>query len=264
VSEERPVFTRFQISREKEEHKVSVTATLRNPGSSDLTELWVSVTYFDGDRELRQSRPSRLAKLPARGTAPLTLEARQVEKFSRYEVMILSDDRNLVYSGSVADGTPKLQRVDPPRPRALPAGPTVELRGLQWFDRDPLETHQEGPGDIPFLKFALRRKGQVHHPTGKLKIMVFDGKKPLRYLNIDLEDTCYARDAGDLTRKTALPETTAYEPISGEIWVGLIRMDHAKCALRMDITVILDGQGTWSLNGMEKGIVCEPREPDKK
>ena len=101
VVDERPVFTRFEVSREKDEHKISVSAVLKNPGPADLKDVWVSVAYFDGDRELRSSKPTRVARLPAREATPVTLEARQVEKFSRYEVLVQTDDRSLVYAGTL-------------------------------------------------------------------------------------------------------------------------------------------------------------------
>jgi len=262
ASDDHPHFIEFQLSREKEGHKVSASAKLKNPGPMDLSDLWVCITYFDGERELRASKPQRLAKLAPRESASVVLEARQVEKFSRYEVGIETDTRKFMYAGAAADELPKFQRVDRTPDRPAAAGPTVELRGLSWFDRDPLETRPVAPGDTPFLRFVVRQKGQVQHPTGKIQVTVFDGRKPLRYLNIALEDGCYQRDAAELNGRSALPETTAYDPITGEIWVGLIRVDHAKVALRLDVTLAFEGKGTWEWKEMEKVFTCAPRGPE--
>ena len=260
-SDEHPHFTEFQLSREKEGHKVSASAKLKNPGPVDLADLWVCITYFDGERELRTSKPQRVARLAPRETADVVLEARQVEKFSRYEVGIETDSRKFTYAGT-ADELPKFQRIDRTPERPAPPGPTVELRGLKWFDRDPLEARTVG--DTPFLRFVVLQKGQVQHPTGKIQITVFDGRKPLKYLNISLEDGCYQRDAAELNGRTALPETTAYDPITGEIWVGLSRVDHSKVALRLDVTLSLEGKGTWEWKEMEKVFTCAPRGPEVK
>src|SRR6185436_16153881 len=204
AGDDHPHFIEFQLSREKEGHKVSASAKLKNPGSLDLADLWVCITYFDGERELRTSKPQRVAKLAPRETAAVVLEAGQVEKFSRYEVGIETDTRKFMYTGT-ADEPPKFQRIDRTPERPAPPGPTVELRGLKWFDRDPLEMRAVGPGDTPFLRFVVRQKGQVQHPTGKIQIMVFDGKKPLKFMNVSLEDVCYQRDAADLNGEPRSP-----------------------------------------------------------
>jgi hypothetical protein len=264
AGQERPVFTRFDVSREKEEHKVSVSAVLRNPGSADLSDVWISVSYFDGDRELKSSKSTRLARLPAHESTSLTLEARQVEKFSRYEVLLEMDDRKLVYVGTPAEETPKFKRAEAVPVRPPESRPTVEIRGLKWFDRDPLERKQEGPGDVPFLRLAVRLKNQAIHPAGKIQVMLFDGAKPLRFLNIGIEDACYQRDAGELSTRTALPEIVAYDPISGELWIGLLRLDHAKSTLRADVTLTLEDAGTWEWKGLEKSFAAEPRASDRK
>jgi hypothetical protein len=263
-ADDHPHFTEFQLSREKEGHKVSVRAKLKNPGPVDLADLWVCITYFDGERELRASKPQRLAKLAPRETAAVVLEARQVEKFNRYEVGIETDTRKFMYAGTAGDELPKFQRIDRTPEQPAPAGPTVELCGLKWFDRDPLETRLVGSGDTPFLRFVVRQKGLVQHPTGKIQVMVSDGKKPLKYMNISLEDGCYQRDAAELNGRTALPETTAYDPITGEIWVGLIRVDHSKVALRLDVTLTFEGKGTWEWKEMEKVFTCAPRGPEAR
>jgi hypothetical protein len=261
---ERPIFTRFDVSREKEDHKVSVSAVLKNQGPADLADVWVSVTYYDGDRELKASKPTRVVRLPSRESIPLTLDARQVEKFSRYEVLVETEERKLVYAGTISDAAPKLKRVDPVPVRTPESRPTAEIRGLKWFERDPLEQKQDGPSDVPFIRIAVRQKRQDIHPSGKVQIMIFDGTKPVRYLNIGLTDACYLKDAGDLNTRTALPETVAYDPLSGELWIGLIRVDHAKTRLRVDINLILDETGTWEWKGLEKTFVTEPRASERR
>jgi hypothetical protein len=94
--------------------------------------------------------------------------------------------------------------------------------------------------------------------------MVFDGTKPLRYLNIDLADACYRKDAGELNSRTALPETVAYDPLTGELWVGLVRVNHDKTTLRADVTLMQADGGTWEWKGLEKTFVSEPRASERK
>jgi len=261
---DRPVFTGFDIAREKNEHKVIVVAALKNPARSDLADLWVSVVYFDGDRELRTSNSARIPRLTTKEPASVTLEARQVEKFSRYEVMVESGGEKLVYAGTPSEETPRLKRVESAPVRAPDARTTVEARGLKWFNRDPLDPKQEGPGDVPFLRLAIRGKGQTVHPSGKIQVMLFDGKKPLRFLNIGIADACYRKDAGELNATTAVPETVAYDPINGEVWIGLARVDPAVTSLRADVTLILEAYGTWEWKGLEKSFTSDPCPPGKK
>lgn len=264
VEQDNPVVTTFEMSREKVEQKVCVSMVVKNPAARDLTDVWVSIAYFDGERELRQSKPTRIARVAMRESAPVALTARQVEKFSRYEVSLESEGRRWLYAGAPSDELPKFKKVEKLPARTLETRPTAEVRGLKWFNWDPLDNRRDELKDIPFLRLAIRHKGETLHATGKIQIMLFDGSKPLKYLNIPIDDGSYGRDADELNTKTALPEAVAFEVTAGEVWIGLQRMDHAKCALRVDVTLILDDLGTWKWTGLEKTIAAEPRPADGK
>lgn len=259
-----PEFTQFDISRSKDEHRVSIAAVLKNPGATEIGESWITVVYFDGDRELRASTPVRLSGLPAQGTTSISLTARQVETFSRYEVVVESPDRKCTYVGTASGSPPRFKAEQAVPARKTERRPTVEVRGLKWFSRDPLEVKQESPADIPFLRIAVCQRGQSIHPTGKAAVMIFDGKKPLRFLNLVLGEECYVRDAGELNSRTALPESIAFDPVSGELWIGLIRVDRSKVQIRLDLTLSLEETGTWEWKDLEKSFAAEPRIADRK
>jgi hypothetical protein len=271
---DRPVFTRFEFVRERSEHRVLAGVTIRNPGGVDLTDLWISVVYFDGDRQLRESKGCRVPRLPARESIPLTLEAKQVENFSRYEVVLEEDSQRLVYGGKLSDPTPAFQKAESLKraPEKSTSGGgleggssriNVEVRGLKWFDRDPLDATEGQAGDVPFLRLAVRRGAKSTFPTGKLRILLFKGDQSFRYVNLDLEDASWSRDAGELTSRSAVPELIAYDALSGELWIGLARVDHSKVTLRADVTLLLEEAGAWEWKGLEKDFTSAPKVADR-
>ena len=83
-----PEVTAFQLVRERVGHLVLASVTIRNRGQLDLTDLRVMLVYYDGDRELRRSTPSLIARLTPGTSAALKIEAKQVEKFSRYLLVV--------------------------------------------------------------------------------------------------------------------------------------------------------------------------------
>lgn len=262
-SEECPVFTRCDLSRAKTGQQVSLEMTLTNPGKTPLSDLRALAIYFDGDRELRQSSPSRIPALAAGQTASLTLDAERVEKFSRFEIRLDQDTRRCVYEGTPTSSVPKLTRTAVLPSRKGP-GVTVELKGVKWFDRDPLEAPKEGPGDFPFLRAAFLRKGESIHPDGRLEIMTFLGDKPLKYLRILLGDASWARDIGALNPRSLAPGTLAYDPVSGELWIGLAPARHEKCNLKIDVTLTLDDGGRWEWKSLENPFRADPKLQETK
>jgi len=258
-----PVLTRCDLSRVKTGQQVSLALTLTNPGKAPLSELLAGVTYFDGDRELRESSPVRIPVLGAGQAASMTLDAERVEKFSRYEIRLDQDTRRCVYEGTPADALPKLTRT-----AALPSrngpGVTVELKGVKWFDRDPLETPGQGGGDFPFLRVAFRRKGESIHPDGRLEIMTFLGEKPLKYLSVRIDDASWARDVGALSSRSLEPGALAYDPLSEELWIGLAPARHEKCTLKIDVTLTVDDGGRWAWKALEKPFRADPRLGEMK
>lgn len=107
-----PRFSQFDFARQRIEHKVIVDATLQNPGASDLSDVRVTVSYFDGDRELRKSKPAQVPTIPAGKAASFKIEAVQVPHFNRYVLYLETGGRKLIYVGN--------ESFPMPSPRSLP------------------------------------------------------------------------------------------------------------------------------------------------
>jgi hypothetical protein len=110
-----PEFTRFELSRERVRHRVVAEGTLANLLAVDLTEVRVTIAFYDGDREVRRSPTAHLGTIAAGRSAALNLETEQVEKFDRFEVLVESADRRFLYRGRDPSRPPELLRAPPPR-----------------------------------------------------------------------------------------------------------------------------------------------------
>lgn len=223
------------------------------------------MVYFEGDRQVRESKPCRIARLPARDSVPLTLEARQVESFNRYEIQVEHSGQRVLYAGRISDATPSFKSTESLKKPAAKDAPrvTAEVCGVKWVDRDPLDAKEGEPGDIPFLRLKLRRNGKETYPSGKAQLLLYQGDKPSRYLNLELDDKAWAQDAGEIHSRSARPQMMAYDALTGELWIGLLRMDHAKNALRVTVTLTLEDGGTWEWKELDKAFTSPGRGPDR-
>ncbi len=253
-----PRLTGVEFHREKALQKVSASVTLVNPGKAEIAEGRARVAFFDGERELRESPQARFGKLAAGDSATVVLEAERVENFSRYELRIEAAGWRREYEGSPALPLPRLTKSSPSaRPGDSAVG--VELRGLRWFDHDPLEKGGEGAGDQPFLRLTVARAREILHPTGKCEIMVFQGDRPLKFLILRIDDSAWARDAADLGSRKRSAGEVAFDPLEGELWIGLLRVDRSRGDLKLDISLRLDEGGTWEWKGLTKPFRADPK-----
>lgn len=160
-----PVFTKCELSRERIGHRVIVQAALQNTLGIPLNDVRLTFAYYDGDREVRRSRALLLGKLSPGQTVPVNLETESVEKFDRFEVLLLSGDREFTYAGADPTKAPSLKKAPPPRlelaaqkdlpPKSFPGTATLTLtvkNGGTVKAREP----------VVLLSFLDRAKNSVH------------------------------------------------------------------------------------------------------
>ena len=107
-----PEFTKFDVARERIGHRVVVDAELRNPGAAELAGLKLTAIYYEGDREVRRSKPVTVAKIAPNAAAAFKIEADQVPNFSRYEVYLEVGASTRCYHGTDAVTLPSLKSPD--------------------------------------------------------------------------------------------------------------------------------------------------------
>jgi hypothetical protein len=107
-----PEFVKFDVARERIGHRVVVDAELRNPSSAELSGLKLTAIYYEGDREVRRSKPVTLAKIAAGGTAVFKIEADQVPNFSRCEIYLETGASTRLYHATDAVTLPSLKAPD--------------------------------------------------------------------------------------------------------------------------------------------------------
>ncbi|HXX94776.1 MAG TPA: hypothetical protein VEN81_14175 [Planctomycetota bacterium] len=107
-----PEFVRFEVARERIGHRVVVDAELRNPSTAELAGVKLTAIYYEGDREVRRSKPLTLPKIAAGQTAAFKVEADQVPNFSRCEIYLESGASTRLYHVSDAATLPSLKAPD--------------------------------------------------------------------------------------------------------------------------------------------------------
>lgn len=116
-----PQFTQFKFTRERVGHKVLVSAEFTNVTPAPLRKVYVIVVYYDGDRELRRSSVAHVPLIGVGRSAPLKMEARQVERFSKYLVAVTWDGGGRTYDGKDATSMPVARKATPARPAVVSA-----------------------------------------------------------------------------------------------------------------------------------------------
>lgn len=140
---------------------------------------------------------------------------------------------------------------------------TVEVRGLKWVEGSQFLA-MKGGGDIAYLRIAIRdRASKPVHPVGRASIAAFDGARPLGTLVRTIKDESWGMDTDELTGLKTPVEGVAYDPVQGELWIGVARGDRAKLAIRLDVTLALDGGGVWEWKGLEKAFEAAAKAPDR-
>lgn len=141
---------------------------------------------------------------------------------------------------------------------------TVEVRGIKWMEGSQFLA-MKGGGDLVYLRLAIRdRASKPVHPVGRLSLTVYDGTKSLGAFTRVIKDETWAVDTDDLAGLKVPVEALAYDPVQGELWVGLTRGDRAKLAVRADVVLTLEGGGAWEWKGLEKAFESPAKAPDRK
>jgi hypothetical protein len=104
-----PEFVKFDVARERIGHRVVVDVELKNPAASDLAGLKITTIYYEGDREVRRSKPLTIPKIAGGATASFKLEADQVPNFSRCEIYLEAGAITRLYHASDAVTLPSLR-----------------------------------------------------------------------------------------------------------------------------------------------------------
>ena len=140
---------------------------------------------------------------------------------------------------------------------------TVEVRGIKWVEGSQFLA-MKGGGDVVFLRLAIRdRASKPVHPTGRVSITLFDGAKSLASVGRTIKDETWGVDTDDLGASKAPADALAYDPAQGELWVGLMRGDPKKLALKADVLLSIDGVGAWEWKGLEKAFEAAAKAPDR-
>jgi hypothetical protein len=163
--------------------------------------------------------------------------------------------------GAKRTATRKGGEVDPAV--AQGAKMTVEVRGIKWVEGSQFLA-MKGGGDVVFLRIAIRdRASKPVHPTGRLAITLFDGPRSLASLGRAIKDEAWGVDTDDLAASKAPSDALAYDPAAGELWVGLMRGDPKRVALKVDVLLTIDGVGVWEWKGLEKAFEVSAKGPDR-
>jgi hypothetical protein len=191
-----PEFTKFEFARERIGHKVVVDGTMANRTGAELVDVKLTAIYYDGDRELRRSKPAKVAKIAQGGTAPFTLEADNVPNFSRYELYAEYGTITRIYVGDEKAPMPSLKK-------AAPA--SLVLGGC----KDVLP--KSFPGDV-VMTLSVRNAGgtEADEPTA---VFVFKVRGQDQAVRVRLDKTIAAgtEDTYEVTIP-GMEAYTAYEP----------------------------------------------------
>jgi hypothetical protein len=105
-----PEFVKFEVARERVGHKVITDAALKNPGAAELSALRVTALYYEGEREVRRSKPVTIPRIAPGQTAAFRIEAEQVPNFTRTDLYLEAGASTRLYVSTEAAGLPALKQ----------------------------------------------------------------------------------------------------------------------------------------------------------
>jgi hypothetical protein len=149
---------------------------------------------------------------------------------------------------------------------AAAAGPraTVALRGVAWV-RPGSGKGARPKTDVAFVKLAVRGPdGRGLYPPGTLSFAAqVGGQAPLRGVR-EIREEAWGRDAEELAGPGGSSESVAYDPLTGELYVGLVPVDPPGAPFKLDILLKLEGFGEWEWKGLQAPFQSEARGPDRQ
>jgi hypothetical protein len=107
------------------------------------------------------------------------------------------------------------------------------------------------------------RTGKPYYPTGLLSATVTEGERAHPPVQRGIPDEAWSTDVEELTPLKAKAESVAYDSLTGELWVGLLRPDKVGAPLRLALTLALVGAGTWEWSGLAEPFQAAARGPSK-
>ena len=144
-------------------------------------------------------------------------------------------------------------------PGAAAPRATVALRGVAWIRAGSAKA------DVAFVKLAVRGPdGRAIHPSGTLSFSAqIGGRASLRGVR-EIREEAWGRDAEDLAGSAKSSDFAAYDPLTGELYVGLVPVDPPGAPVKFDILLRLEGFGEWEWKGLQAPFQSEARGPDRK
>lgn len=146
------------------------------------------------------------------------------------------------------------------------AGPraTVALRGIAWI-RPATEKTGRSKADVAFLKLAVRGPdGRAVYPVGTLLFAAqVENRPPVKGLR-RISEEAWSKDAEELATAAGFPESVAYDPLSGELYVGLVAVEPKGAPLKLDISLKLEGLGEWEWKGLQAPFQSEAHGPNRR
>jgi hypothetical protein len=193
-----PEFTKFDFTRERIGHKVIVDGTIINRVGGDLSDVKLTVIYYDGNRELRRSKPARISRLPQGGKADFTLEADQVPNITKYELYVEYGTTTHLYSGDEKAPMPSLKKAA-----------AANLHLVSSKDALP----KAFPGDVVVTIVAKNDGGhEAEEPTAVLGFKV-RGQEQLVRVRLDRAVPAGSEDTFEIT----IPGMEAYTSYEARI-----------------------------------------------
>jgi hypothetical protein len=171
-----PEFTRFEMTRTRIGNVVTAQAVVRNAASRELTDVQLTMVFFDHDQEIRRSKPAKIAKIAAGGTAPVTLEAERVPNFDRYQVIVEIGKERIVYYGRDPASPPSLKNEAPakPEPTKLDVASMEETPPLNFPGEATLLLKVRNAGTVPAWEptaiVSLRKPNGTAVKTARVRL----------------------------------------------------------------------------------------------
>lgn len=197
AQEAAPEFTRFEIARERIEHKAIVEAVLSNVAGPDLADVQVVIIYFDVDREVRRSAPVAVGSLPNGKSVIVKIETTQVANFNRFDVRIDAGPKRYFYE-STDTGKFPVPKKAPPAKLALALAPAPPPASF--------------PADVT-LSVTVRNSGEGD-ARDPVAVVTFQKDGEARTLRIRLADAV-ERGAED-TFQLTIPRCAAFDSVEVE------------------------------------------------
>jgi hypothetical protein len=151
-----------------------------------------------------------------------------------------------------------------PKPSEKKGAVTVEVCGLTWIDGYTM-VNKKFSGWTSFLRIAIKdADGKPMQPTGKFTAQLSDANnKSLGAVQRFVKKDSFGLDALKIEPKNADAGIVAYDKKTGELWIGIVKIDSTLEALAIDAKLELDKIGTWEWKGLADKYAAKAKPADK-